>query len=231
MDREDRAAVARQRPQRGEQIRRRGEIRVREGFVEEEELGVGGKRARDQYALLLSAREFADLGVGLRSKTDRFECADRGIAAGAARTAEYAEPRGETHGRHVKRARGEVPVDLGALRHERDAGARGGKRLPEESHVARRCDREQPEDSLEKRALPRAVRADERGHGASFERERCIAHDVGIARAIAARESADRERRGVQRRPPSPAAIARALCRSMPAHVAPSEAAGPRESE
>ena len=117
-------AIARELLQCREQSRTCGAVGICEGLIEEKKLGVGSKRACNENALLLAARECTDLRVCNVGERDRLQCTHRGVAAITANTSEDARLSRETHCGDVQRARGEVPINLRALRNESDARTR-----------------------------------------------------------------------------------------------------------
>ena len=108
-----------------EQSRTGSAVGIGEGFIEEEQFSIGGKRTCNKNALLLAAREGTDLRVCNVGERDRLQCTHRGVAAITANTSEDARLSRETHCGDVEGARGEVPINLRALRNESDARARG----------------------------------------------------------------------------------------------------------
>ena len=89
-------------------------------FVHEIDRRVLHECPREKDALLLPARELADLSVRIVRHADAAECLERGLPLGASRPAKPAELSVSAHRYHVERRRREVPIDRPALRHVRD---------------------------------------------------------------------------------------------------------------
>ena len=88
-----------------------------EGFVEQDHSSVLGKRAGEEYTLLLAAGEFADLALAEIAHADAGEgCCDRFMICGFG-NAHHVHVAIAAHHHHVLDEYGEVPVDVLALRH------------------------------------------------------------------------------------------------------------------
>ena len=163
------------------------QVEVGERLVEQQQLGPGDQRVRDEHALLLAAGQLAHPGIGVPGRADVAEGPLDKFPALPRREGE-AEPvpvKAERH--HVAGAQRHVGVDDQLLRHVADAAlVLVVQRLAVDEHpAARRL--EQAEDDAQQRGLARAVRADDPGEVALTKRERHVAEHLAAAEPHARR--------------------------------------------
>ncbi len=131
------------------------------GLVEQQQERLLSDRAGDEDALLLPARELADVPAGQLAEVERLDRAvDRAPVVGRERP-ERPQARVAPHRDHVAHADREAPVDVLDLRHVADRpGRQPVGRLALDAHgAAGRLD--QPGDRLEQRGLARPVGPDD----------------------------------------------------------------------
>ena len=106
-------------------------------LVEDQKLGVGRERARDQDALLLAAGQLTDAPARELRHSDAFERAHGKLALGA-REATEPPPSRATREHDLQNGRRQPRRDHRTLRHVADqlARARVGRRPPEEQRGA-----------------------------------------------------------------------------------------------
>ena len=140
-----------------------------EGLVEQDDPAVLRQRAGEEDALLLAARELADLALAEVAHADavqRRSTASWSLAPGQAQHVHVAVA---AHHHHVLDQNGEVPVDLLALRHIGDELAlqRLGCTEPPRIEIDPAASRDEAHDRLEQGRLAAAVDADQRRDGAA----------------------------------------------------------------
>src|SRR5690625_586339 len=115
VDRDDGLAAGAQVPQDAHDRPLRHRVDAGEGLVEEVDVGVLHQGAGQEDPLLLAAGELAYLPVGVLLHRDRAECLPSRLVLLASGPPDPAQVPVETHGDHVNRGGGEIPVDRSAL--------------------------------------------------------------------------------------------------------------------
>ena len=115
---------------------------------------------RQENALLLAAGEFADLPAGQVGHADFRQRVVGRHALEFPRPPQPAEPAVSAHEYHVKRRRGEVPIDAAALRDVGDRALVGLVRLAVDQHPATDR-RDEAEHRLDEGGFARAVGAND----------------------------------------------------------------------
>ncbi len=147
-----------------------------ERLVEQDDLAFLGQGAGQEDALLLSARQLADLALAEARHADAFECGVDLAAVVLRGDAQEAHVAVAAHHHHVFDEDREVPVDVLALGDVGDAGCASGRRRTGKARdgdlAARRAN--EAHDGLEEGGLAAAVDADQAADRARCQLERHV---------------------------------------------------------
>ena len=143
-------------------------VDARKGFVQQVEVRPLRQRPGEEDALLLPARQLADLAVREISHADPVETVHGQAAVTPGDPAQQAKLTVKPHLDHVDHAGREIPIDAGPLRDIGDPAALLAKRFAIDRDLPRQG-RHDAQNRLEQGRFARPVRPDDRRHRPGFD--------------------------------------------------------------